>query len=164
MLNFKIFKIMENISYKLIFSFAAIFGLLACNNDEDNFLSADDQIAVEGMQTSYVNAGDHNIAFKISIEENDSVAIHMHDSLFHQYVDIYDEHHSNYSHDSYHDDHHHDVHGMHMSNNILADHHDWTDGHHSQGHDLMEELLENHDAEDHNTNDHHEDNNHMGNH
>jgi len=136
---------MKIITYKVIFSLAVIFGLMTCNNDENNFLSTEDQIAAEGMQISYENADDHNSAYRISIEENDSIAIHMHDSIFHHYADEYFEHHSNYSHDSYHDDHHHDEHGMHMSNNVLLDHHDWTDGHHRQDHDQLDVLMEDHD-------------------
>jgi hypothetical protein len=140
---------MKNIIYKVIVSLVAIFGLLACNDDEVNFLSEEDQIAVEGMQTSYENAADHYSAYRISFEENDSIGVHMHDSLFHHHVDLFDEHHTNYSHDSYHDDHHHDAHGMHMSNNGISGHHNWQDGHHSQDHDQMDELTEDHDANNH---------------
>jgi hypothetical protein len=155
---------MKSIINKMVLSMIVLFIILSCNDDENNFLSPDDKIAVEGMQTSYVNAVDQNSAFKISVENIDSIAMHMHDSLFHHYVDEYFEHHNNYSHESYHDDHHHDNHGMHMSNMDFADHHDWMDGHHQKDHVQIEDLLGDHDDQDHETNDHHEDNDHMGNH
>ena len=136
---------MKKVIFKASLSLIVLFTILSCNNDDSYFLSPDDKIAVEGMQTSFENAVAENSAYKISFDVKDSIGMHTHDSLFHDYVDEYFEHHENYSHESYHDDHHHDNHGMHMSNRDFADHHDWLDGHHLKDHEQMDELMEDHD-------------------
>ncbi len=119
--------------------------IVSCNDTNEAVLSQDDRLALEGMYTAYENAKIENNNVLIALEEEDSVAVHEHDSLFHHYEGEFLMHHNNYRHDNEHDDHHHDSHGMHMMGSGGMMHDVWEDGHHQENHELMEGLVNEHD-------------------
>ncbi|MFY0654362.1 MAG: hypothetical protein JXQ96_20160 [Cyclobacteriaceae bacterium] len=115
-----------------------LVGLNSCQEDMHGALSTTDQLALDGMRSSYGQALNENEAFKSAIVNGDSLEINLHDSLFNHYDKQFEEHHLNYSHNNNHDDHHH-ANGMHMiSNSILG--HVGVDGHHNLDHQEMHEL------------------------
>ncbi|WP_420575436.1 hypothetical protein [Ekhidna sp.] len=124
-------------------------GLYSCNDDDmHNGLSQADLESLNGLREAYTNAVNENEAFKISIQDDDLDGIHLHDSLFHHFQNLYEEHHENYSHENGHDDHHHDTDGMHMGSNGMNGHDD-QDGHHAEDHELMDGLMGDHEAISH---------------
>ena len=123
--------------------------LYSCNNDEmRNELSQEDLEALNGLREAYTGAFDANTALKGAVEQNDNDGIHYHDSVFHHYEGLFEEHHSKYSHANAHDDHHHDEEGMHMGSNAMNMHKS-EDGHHDEDHDLMNDLMTDHETIEH---------------
>ena len=130
----------------------ALLGFLiisfACDDNMNNSFSQNDITALDGFRLSYTSAYDENEALKITLNEADSTGIHLHDSLYHHYLDLFEDHHSNYSHENNHDDHHHNSHKMHSANNSM-DLHSNMDGHHNEDHELMDTLMNEHDLMTH---------------
>lgn len=130
--------------------FAVIIGLsislYSCNDDDmNNELSQDDLVALEGLKEAYTGAVDANLVLKGVVEQDDSDGIHFHDSVFHHFEGLFEEHHGNYSHANAHDDHHHDADGMHMGSNAMNSH-DQNDGHHDDDHQVMDDLMNDHES------------------
>jgi hypothetical protein len=119
-------------------------GFYACNDNMRHDLSVADRFAFNGIQTSYANAIIEDEAWKTSLQQNDLDGIHLHDSLFHHFVDLFEEYHGDYSHNNPHDDHHHDAQGIHMGS--ITNNHGSGDGHHNEDHTVMRNLTVAHDA------------------
>jgi hypothetical protein len=118
--------------------------LTSCEESDEPALKGTDLVALQGMEEAYIAAATHQDALLGAVDDADSVLVHRHDSLFHHYTDLFELHHSDYSHSNNHDDHRHGPNGMHMVGNGHM--HDlWQDGHHEVEHDLMDDLLEQHD-------------------
>ncbi|ADR22091.1 hypothetical protein MATR_02720 [Marivirga tractuosa] len=123
--------------------------LYSCNDDDmQNKLSEDDIVALEGFREAYTRASDANLELKGSIQQGDFDGIHFHDSVFHHYEGLFEEHHEDYSHSNDHDDHHHDADGMHMGSNAMNGH-DQGDGHHDDDHQSMDDLMDDHETSTH---------------
>jgi len=93
-----------------------VFGILllfACKNEEDHTeeLSESDLIALEGMEENYEAALRYNdsLAFCMNgtLDCDSSTMLH-YDEMFHQFDDMFNFHHENFSHNNDDDDHHHD--------------------------------------------------------
>lgn len=124
-------------------------GLFSCNDDDmHNGLSQEDLESLNGLREAYTSAASENEDLKISVQQGDADGIHLHDSLFHHFKNLYEEHHNNYSHENGHDDHHHDSDGMHMGTNGMNGHDD-QDGHHAEDHELMDGLMSDHESISH---------------
>ncbi len=131
----------------LMLTVIAVGFFTACKKDTGNFLSPEDQTAVAGMKEAYENASNENNLFNTAVTDNDAVAIHRHDSLFYCYEEMFDEYHSHYSHVDGHTDHYHDAMGMHMMGGGMGHMHDmWADGHYWQDHEMMDELVDEHET------------------
>lgn len=123
--------------------------LYSCDNDEmNNELSQEDLEALNGLRDAYAGAFDANTALKGAVEQNDPDGMHFHDSVFHHFGNLFGEHHANYTHANQHDDHHHDEEGMHMGSNAMNMHSN-EDGHHGDDHELMDDLMSDHEAIQH---------------
>lgn len=128
--------------YSLMALGLALLTMLYACDDHSMELSQVDEATLLSLQEAYGNAFDENELIKNAIEHQDSLAIHLHDSLFHYHEGLFEEHHNDYSHNNDHDDHHHDTQGMHMMGNTMN--HMGQDGHHMEDHDLMKDLLTDH--------------------
>lgn len=123
--------------------------LYSCNNDDmHNELSQEDLLALNGLRDAYLSAFDANAELKLAVQQGDDDGIHFHDSVFHHFEGMFEEHHNDYSHTNAHDDHHHDEDGMHMGSNAMNMHND-EDGHHDDDHELMDDLMTEHEATQH---------------
>lgn len=103
-----------------------IFIFFACNKDDDLFkiMPENDLIALEGMDEAYENALLYNDSLLFCSNEPtscDSATMFYYDNLFHQFDEMFDTHHQNYSHNNVSDDHHHEE-----GHNIR---HGWMMGH-----------------------------------
>ena len=124
-------------------------GFYSCNDDNmHNEMSQDDIVALESLRTAYTDAFDANVEFKGAAQQSDADGIHFYDSVFHHFEGLFEEHHGNYSHTNAHDDHHHDANGMHMGSNAMNGH-DQNDGHHDDDHDVMQDLMTDHESVQH---------------
>ena len=54
--------------------------------------------------------------------------------------------HTNFMHNGIHDDHFHDGQGMRGMNTMMDNHQRWSDGHHIADHELMDELINDHNV------------------
>jgi hypothetical protein len=120
-------------------------GLYSCDEEMSNNLSQTDLAALNGLRDAHANAFNENEDLKSSLLKSNSAGIHLHDSLFHHFEDLFEEHHSNYSHENTHDDHRHDGQGMHMGDNAIGSH-SYEDGHHENDHDMMDDLEIDHES------------------
>lgn len=121
-------------------------GLYSCNDDDmHSELSQADLESLDGLREAYASGVNENESLKISVQKSDAEGIHLHDSLFHHFENLYEEHHMNYSHENGHDDHHHDTEGMHMGSNVMNGHEN-QDGHHAEDHELMDDLMNDHES------------------
>jgi len=121
-------------------------GLYSCNDDGmHNELSQEDLVALEGLREAYIGAFDANVALKEAVLQDDVDGIQLNDSVYHHFEGLFEEHHGNYSHANGHDDHHHDADGKHMGSNVMNSH-DQTDGHHDDDHQVMEDLMDDHES------------------
>ncbi|MEQ9442774.1 MAG: hypothetical protein RIG62_27280 [Cyclobacteriaceae bacterium] len=121
-------------------------GLYSCNDDDmHSELSQEDLVALERFREAYTGAFDANVELKVAIQQGNFDDIHFHDSIFHHYEGLYEEHHGNYSHSNEHDDHHHDADGMHMGS-FAMNVHDQNDGHHDDDHQIMDDLMVEHES------------------
>ena len=128
---------------------ALSIGLYSCNNDDmHNELSQDDLVALEGLKVAYTSAFDANVELKEVVQQGDADVIHFHDSVFHHFESLFEERHGSYSHANAHDDHHHDADGMHMGSNAMNSH-DQNDGHHNDDHQIMDDLIDDHESVQH---------------
>ena len=135
--------------YKKYSGLLVFFGLFllvwvnGCSDDDE--LSGQDQVALEGLRSAYASAKLYNdsLAFcaDLAIHCTDSVIAHL-DVLYHHNDSLFSFHHGNYSHDNMHDDHHHDGHGMHGQGSSCC--HGSSDGHHSDDHTLIDALHQTH--------------------
>lgn len=98
----------------LIFLFTlSIF--LACHHDEIDLFEITpegDLIALEGMEEAYERAllfNDSLITCSNESMDCDLATITHYDELFHQFEEMFNTHHSNYSHNNIEDDHHHEL-------------------------------------------------------
>ena len=142
----------------LIILLATLF-IIACNKDNDLFeiMPQSDIEALEGMETAYESALAYNDSLILCADNQgtcDPLTIAHYDEQFHQFDDMFNLHHNNYSHNNMGDDHHHEG-----GNNIrhgwmMGDHdddgHDDDDDDHEYDHDMdnfemMNELREMHE-------------------
>ncbi|MEQ8683300.1 MAG: hypothetical protein RID25_26285 [Cyclobacteriaceae bacterium] len=123
--------------------------LYSCDNDDLNGeLSQEDREALNGLRSAYIGAFESDAALSIAVEQGDLDGVHFHDSVFHHFGSLFEEYHNDYSHANGHDDHHHDDDGMHMGANAMNMHDD-QDGHHDDDHDLMNDLITDHETIQH---------------
>lgn len=120
--------------------------LYACKKDENNSLTAQDQLLLTEMQDSYENARLYNDTLNTIDEHIAPDDFEYCDSAFHHYVEQYDSLHRQYPHLNGEADHFHDSQGMHMMETMMnmTSHNPWTDGHHRVEHDMMDELESEH--------------------
>lgn len=139
-----------NVAKIILFALIVLsMSLYSCDNDDMNSgLAEEDLKALNGLRDANTGALDANAAFKIAVQQGDADGVHFHDSVFHHFGGLFEEHHNNYSHANEHDDHHHDEDGMHMGSNAMNMHSD-EDGHHDIDHDLMNDLVTDHEATQH---------------
>lgn len=91
------------------------FGILlifACNMEDDHFeiTPESDLAALEGMDQAYDRALAYNDSLIVCDSEPnscDSTSMRHYDEMFHQFDEMFNEHHGNYSHNNVDDDHHH---------------------------------------------------------
>ena len=121
-------------------------GISSCQKEDDS-LSPEDQAALDGILYSLESASLENDSCLISIQQSDSIGLHLHDSLFHYHQDNFEHHHQNYSHGNNHDDHGH--HNGQRDNHNGGMNHNCCDGHHTDEHDVMDELSQNHQEDVH---------------
>ena len=117
-------------SITMIFFLSLIF-LIACNKDEFFEIQPEsDHEALEGMEETYEKALTYNDSLMFcSIDPNicDEETMSHYDDLFHEFDDMFDIHHGEYSHNNVADDHHHE--GDHNVRHGWISHHD-DGGHH----------------------------------
>lgn len=141
----------------------SIFILFACNKDDDLFkiMPESDLLALEEMGEAYEHALLYNDSLMLCATEPmscDSATMFHYDDFFHQFDQMFDLHHGNYSHHNEADDHHHDGndniwHGNMMEHHGEGEHHGdehGDDEHEDYGHnretfELMMHLREMHD-------------------
>jgi len=90
-----------------------IFLIFACTKNDNllDDLSESDLIALELMDEAYNGALLYNDSLRFCYMAPiscDSVTIYHHDKIFHQFDQMFEIHHSNYSHNNVGDDHHHE--------------------------------------------------------
>ncbi len=134
---------MKSIKNAVIAGFVLLITTYGCN-DEMMGLSQSDEANLFTLRETYNDALVEQEVFKTSIEQDDSLAIHLHDSIFHHHEGLFEEYHNDYSHENSHDDHRHNNQGMQMMGNSMG--HGYQDGHHMEDHDLMEDLLTDHQS------------------
>jgi hypothetical protein len=122
-----------------------IFILFACNKDDDLFkiMPESDLIALEGMDEAYEEALHYNDSLMLCVSEPlncDSATMYHYDELFHQFDEMFDLHHGNYSHHNEADDHHHDGGANIWHGNMM--------GHHNEGGHNEDEGGDEHGDED----------------
>lgn len=113
---------------------AAIVVLSSCNKESDlaDALSAEDEVATEGMEAAYGEAKLYNDSLIWCVDTNlactnDFTAYC--DSIFHASDSLYMMHHEDYSHNNMSDDHHHsNVNGH--EHGMVEDHEEDPDGDH----------------------------------
>jgi hypothetical protein len=153
---------MKSKYFILVFSFSFLF---ACNKSNDLFdvMPESDIVALEGMDEAYNNALIYNDSLQQCADEptscNDATVAH-YDEFFHQFDDLFDQHHEDYSHNNMGDDHHHEGgnnvrHGSMMGDDDHCDHcddddDDDDDGDHEYEHnmetfEMMMQLREMHE-------------------
>jgi len=125
--------------------FGLSIGLYSCDGGMSNKLSKADLAELNSLREASADATRENEYLKSSLQDSDSAGIHLHDSLFHHFEDLFEDHHGNYSHENTHDDHHHDGQGMHMAGNAMSGHNS-EDGHHQEDHDMMDDLGIDHES------------------
>ena len=94
-----------------------VFGVLfffACNQDEDHFdeMPQSDNVALEGMGEAFEAATHYNDSLTICLDDFancDSTTMWHYDNMFHQFDEMFNQHHNDYSHNNVDDDHHHDT-------------------------------------------------------
>lgn len=96
----------------LMFIFLGFLVVFACNKEDDLFdmLSESDHEALEGMEEAFEAATRYNDSLTICINDFtscDSVRMWHYDDMFHQFDEMFDHHHGEYSHNNHDDDHHH---------------------------------------------------------
>ncbi len=101
---------MKSKYFILVFSLSFLF---ACNKDNDLFeiMQESDLAALEGMDEAYDNALVYNDSLQLCFDDPiscDSVTVAHFDGYFHQFDDMFNLHHENYSHNYIDDDHHHE--------------------------------------------------------
>jgi len=125
--------------------------LLACNKDNDLFdiMSTSDLAALEGMDEAYDNALLYNDSLQLCSDEPtscDSVTIAHYDEFFHQFDEMFNFHHGNYSHNNICDDHHHEgVNNVHH-NGMMGHDNEHEYEHNMESLELMMELREIHEG------------------
>ena len=141
----------------LILAFG-IFLFLACNKEDDLFdvMPETDLISLEGMDEAYESALLNNDLFLACTTEPmncDSITMFHYDDLFHQFEEMFDFHHGNYSHNNVADDHHHEGdhnirHGWMMNHDDGEEHTEEEEhgyDHNMETLELMMELREMHE-------------------
>ena len=123
--------------------------VFSCKKTEPDLFKVtnDDQELLQMMKVSYENARLYNDSLEIISNSTLSDKYDYCDSAFHYYVNCFDSLHSLYPHNSEDADHYHDNMGMHMMDNMMdmMDETPWTDGHHDIEHNMMDELISDHD-------------------
>ncbi len=127
--------------------FIAVILINGCQKIETNLLSANDEILLGNLKASYENARIYDDSLKILNKNIQTLSFNNCDSLFHQYVSEFDSLHHMYSHKNAHDDHYHDGMGMHLMGTMMGIHHSgWSDGHHKSEHDMMDNMVSDHNS------------------
>ena len=129
----------------ILVSVFSIFLLFACNKEDDLFtvLPESDLVALQGMEDAYDNALMYNDSMLLCTDQptcNDAMMMH-YDEMFHQFDEMFDMHHGNYSHDNMDDDHHHEG-----GQNVW--HGDMMNGHDNHGQDNHGQGNNGHDDND----------------
>ncbi len=131
-----------------------IFLLFACNKEDGLFkvMPETDLIALEGMGEAYENALLYNDSLLICTTGQmncDEATISHYDELFHQFDEMFDSHHADYSHNNVGDDHHHEDghsirHGSMMHHDDGGEEHGYE--HNMETTELMMDLREMHEG------------------
>lgn len=140
------------IKFTWIFASLLSIGFItSCHKESDLFteLSAEDELATEGMEEAFETAKLYNDSLIWCDDPNHNCTqtfIDYCDSIFHHHDNEYDTHHNNYSHNNVDDDHHHSAVSQHHHGKI--EHHGEDDdehhGHNQESHNEMNELREHH--------------------
>jgi hypothetical protein len=125
-------------------SFLLALLLYSCQPNENTVLTDQDQALIQGMKESFENARIFNDSLEALDKNSFPFEYASCDSAFHYYSGRFDSLHHYYPHVNGHDNHYHNGTGMHMMNSMMQNHHNWTDGHHREEHDLMEGLNTDH--------------------
>lgn len=118
----------------LVFSISFLF---ACNKEDDLFeiMPVNDLIALEEMGEAFEHALLYNDSLTLCSTEAmscDPSTIAHYDELFHQFDEMFNLHHENFSHNNIGDDHHHEAgntirHGWMMNDHEEGEHHEEED-------------------------------------
>jgi hypothetical protein len=129
--------------------------LFACQKDNDqlNPMSEGDLIALEGMDEAYESALRYNDSLQLCYDDPitcDSTRMAHYDELYHQFDEMFNFHHSNYSHSNSCDDHHHEggnnIHHSGMMNSFHNSEQEHTYEHNMESWEFMMRLREMHQA------------------
>ena len=123
-----------------------VFATTACDQDQTSALSGENRAALNGMKEAYDNAAIENAALKVAIQAGYLSEIHKVDSAFHYHVDHFKTQHTYYMHNAVHDNHFHSGQAMRGMNTMMKNHQQWADGHHIADHEMMDELVNDHNS------------------
>lgn len=128
-----------------------VFGILfifSCMDDEDHLdvMSESDLVALEEMGESYEAALRYNDSLTICTNEPsscDSTTMFHYDDMFHQFDDMFNFHHENFSHNNVDDDHHHPDGQTVWHGNMMGHDDNSNDGHGEYEHnnESFEEMM-----------------------
>lgn len=121
----------------------------ACEQEQTSALSRENKAALSGMKEAYENAAIENTALKVAIQAGHLPEIHKADSAFHYHINHFEIQHTYYMHNAAHDNHFHSGQGMRGMNTMMNNHQRWVDGHHTVDHELMNELINDHNLMGH---------------
>ena len=122
----------------------------SCSKKENSpaVISASEQELLQGMENSYENARLYNDTLENIVQSEYPEAYDYCDSAYHYFVNSFNSLHSLYPHTNEDADHYHDHMGIHMMDNMMEMMNEtpWVNRHHSIEHDMMDELISDHDS------------------